>query len=110
MGGHWAVLQTVAWAGMIVEYTRSYGLESGVEKTFDGDHPCHMCVKVEKGRVQEEKQTPKDVDLKLLKKGELFYLQAVVLPRANAFANFTWDENVFSFVSRVDAPPTPPPA
>ncbi len=52
-GGHWAVLQTVAWAGMLADYTRESGsLAVGVEQTFDGEHPCELCkeIAVAKGR------------------------------------------------------------
>jgi hypothetical protein len=46
-GGHWAVLQTAAWTGMLADYGRSHGLEKAVSMTFDGAHPCAMCRKIE---------------------------------------------------------------
>lgn len=43
-GGHWAVLQTVAWAGMLADYSRQTGsVLAGMERTFDGQHPCALC-------------------------------------------------------------------
>jgi hypothetical protein len=37
-GGHWGALQSVAWAGMLWNYTQADGsLLSGVQKTFDGE-------------------------------------------------------------------------
>jgi hypothetical protein len=43
LGGHWALLQTSAWLGMIVQYSQRAGLKAGLVQTFDGDHPCPVC-------------------------------------------------------------------
>lgn len=57
-GGHWGVLQTVAWAGMLVTYTQADGsLLAGVKKTFDGEHPCRMCSSIKEAK-QKERQSP----------------------------------------------------
>jgi hypothetical protein len=53
-GGHWLVLQAVAWAQMTVEYSQEQGLAAGLEKTFSGKSPCKLCRKVQEGRQQEE--------------------------------------------------------
>jgi hypothetical protein len=53
LGLHWAVLQSVAWAGMIVEFSRADGLAVAISKTFDGRHGCQICRIVEKGRETE---------------------------------------------------------
>ncbi len=52
-GGHWAVLQGIAWTGMIVDYSREATLWDGVRKTFDGQNPCNMCMAINRG-MQEE--------------------------------------------------------
>jgi hypothetical protein len=56
-GGHWGVLQAVAWMKMLVEYSQAEGIRTGFSKTFDGEHPCEMCKSISKGR-ESEKQTP----------------------------------------------------
>jgi hypothetical protein len=48
LGLHTAVLQAVAWAKMTVEFARQDGLAVSVEKTFDGRHPCAICVSLKK--------------------------------------------------------------
>ena len=59
LGGHWAVLQTVAWAKMLVDYSQQDSLSVAVAKTFDGEHPCQLCHTVKEGRQEEQKkQTP----------------------------------------------------
>jgi len=37
IGGPWAVLQTVAWTKMMVDYSRGASLTEAVTKTFDGE-------------------------------------------------------------------------
>jgi hypothetical protein len=69
-GGHWGTLQTVAWAGMLWNYTQAEGsLLSGVKKTFDGEHPCTMCDSI---KTAKEKEQSKPVTLVSTKKIEAF--------------------------------------
>ena len=55
-GGSLGVFQAVAWAQMLRDYSQEKGLLRGVKETFDGEHPCPMCCKVEKAKQQEQKQ------------------------------------------------------
>jgi hypothetical protein len=57
-GGHWAILQTGAWMGMIVAYSRDGDVSTAISRTFDGKHPCALCSAVQDGRKQEEKKAP----------------------------------------------------
>jgi hypothetical protein len=57
-GGHWAILQTGAWMGMIVAYSRDVDVSTAISKTFDGKHPCMICSAVADGRKQEQKKAP----------------------------------------------------
>ena len=54
IGGHWAVLQTVAWTAMIIEGSRTSSLAVAVSETFRGDKPCSLCHAVQEGREQEQ--------------------------------------------------------
>jgi hypothetical protein len=56
LGLHWALLQTVAWTGMLLTYSRGTSLSEAVTRTFDGRHPCALCKFVQKGRAEEKKQ------------------------------------------------------
>ena len=58
IGGHWGVLQVVAWANMLRTYTQEKGLVEGVKDTFDGEQPCPLCQHIDKGRQEEQKQNP----------------------------------------------------
>jgi hypothetical protein len=56
LGLHWAALQSVAWAGMLLSYSRSGSMAAAIEKTFDGRHPCPLCKAIGKGQQGGKKQ------------------------------------------------------
>ena len=58
LGGHWAILQAGAWAGMAVSYSEQGGLICGLSQTFDGEHPCPICKAIQEGQKQEQKKAP----------------------------------------------------
>ena len=68
-GGHWAMLQGVAWATMVKDFSKTGSLTEAVGKTFDGKHPCAMCKKLTNARASEERAP---VTLKVDKKAEVF--------------------------------------
>jgi len=55
LGFHWDLLQSVAWVGMIVNYSARGTLEEAVSKTFDGRHPCPLCKLIHAGKSSEKK-------------------------------------------------------
>lgn len=63
IGLHWAVLQSAAWAGMIVRYSVQEGsLITGLSQTFDNEHPCPLCCAVRQGTQNEPKCPEKQAD------------------------------------------------
>jgi len=54
-GGHWAVLQTVAWTNMLANNLRNDSLAVALTKTFDGENPCSMCKHISAGKKAEKK-------------------------------------------------------
>lgn len=50
IGAHWAVLQVVAWTGMVISYSQEAPLTEAVAKTFDGKHPCCLCKQIAKAK------------------------------------------------------------
>ena len=71
-GGHWAMLQGVAWATMVHDFSRNGSLTQAVEKTFDGKHPCAMCKKIAKAKHSEASGEKAPVTVKMDKKAEVF--------------------------------------
>lgn len=64
-GGHWVVLQSAAWAGMILSYSQTDSLSVALEKTFSGQHPCKLCKVVEEGKKSERQQQFLKLETKL---------------------------------------------
>jgi hypothetical protein len=59
IGGHWAFLQSVAWVGMAVDYSKDTSLSQALEKTFDGHHLCKLCKIVRAGKKAENAKETK---------------------------------------------------
>lgn len=57
LGLHWCLLQSVAWASMLVERTHEASFTEAVQTTFDGQHPCKLC-----GIVREVQRAEKKSD------------------------------------------------
>ena len=95
LGGHWAVLQSVAWAGMVLKYAQQESISSALDKTFSGENPCSLCEVVRSGKESEEKQ----VSVKTLVK-----LEAILAPKVAAPAPQFRPRLFFAAAARV-APP-----
>jgi hypothetical protein len=103
LGCHWGLLQSVAWVGMIVNYSCQGSIKDAMCKTFDGRHPCPLCKLVRAGKAGEKKP---DAQLNI-KQIDLFAGQTASFafpPRANSY--FSVPHRV---TSRTDVPLLPPP-
>jgi hypothetical protein len=107
IGGPLALLQGVAWATMIRDYSRTGSVTAAVEKTFDGKHPCALCKKIAAQRSHEEKAP---VTVKVDKKAEVFIASdgaSIPLPVIRPFA---YPPHSFANVpEHLSAPPVPVP-
>ncbi|NDA69127.1 MAG: hypothetical protein EBY09_21275, partial [Verrucomicrobia bacterium] len=56
VGLHWALLQSMAWTGMLVTYAQQTAFRDAVAKTFDGKHPCRLCKLVREGQQSEKEK------------------------------------------------------
>jgi hypothetical protein len=103
LGFHWAFLQSVAWAGMLVDFSCQGSLAQAVTKTFDGKHPCPLCKLVNAGKNSDSKpglqQSVTKYDL-FADRGTTF-----LFPPKIEFSSFS-----LPFLSqRVESPALPPP-
>ena len=104
VGGHWALLQSVAWTRMIIERTQEDSFATAVKTTLDGEHPCGMCKRITEGKQNEQQEEKAQVKVKLDMLCEL-RLIAIVLPsRAMNFPS-----NPSEGTPRAECPPVPPP-
>ena len=109
-GGHWLALQSVAWARMIANYARQDSLVVAVQKTFDGEHPCPMCLKIRTGRQQEERDQQQMPWVKTEKATELFYeTRPAVVPLPPSDAHDLPAPVPAFYCGFIDSPLTPPP-
>lgn len=63
--GHLITLQAVAWTKMLLDYSKVLTIKEAVKNTFDGEHPCELCKKIEK--VKQTEQKPLDVQFPIKK-------------------------------------------
>lgn len=104
VGLHWALLQTVAWTGMIVTFAQETTLREAIAKTFDGKNPCRLCILVREGQQSEQEKTSL---LPLVKIESVPGTAAfVLLPPISFDASASHDQ---SGLQRADSPPSPPP-
>jgi len=108
-GAHWMVLQVTAWTGMLVARAPQTGVVEAVESTFDGQHPCRMCAAVQEGQKEERKNQTELPALKKLHEVKCIALEVMVVPAQISQGEVRWPHFTGSGVSRMDAPPTPPP-
>ena len=103
-GGHWALLQTVAWTNMLADNLQTESLSGALTKTFDGKHPCNMCHEISAAKKSEKKSDLPNLGKKLEFTSER---PAFVFSAPNEFYLLTTvTEPVASWS---EAPPTPPP-
>jgi hypothetical protein len=89
-GGQWFVLQSAAWAGMLVAHLRAESLPTALTNTFDGQHPCPLCKAIERGKNSEKKS---DVEIKITR---------VEFPPLDRVCDLIAPEHVRSFTQPAD--------
>lgn len=106
LGMHWALLQGIAWTGMLISFARDGAVMEAVQKTFDGQHGCALCQKVKQGRdsndsqPQQAGQSLKKVDAVLVK------IIHLIAPAAEKMSFVMTHETL---AQRNELPETPPP-
>jgi hypothetical protein len=101
---HWVALQSVAWATMIVDYSKRAPLCQAITQTFDGAHPCSLCHAVNAGKNSEKKS---DLQSPAPKIDMICVSRTAVLLRP--FVPFEYAARDFSFDQVGRSPPAPPP-
>jgi hypothetical protein len=115
MQGPAVLTQEIAWVRMLVTYTQERGLTRGVVETFDGSHPCDLCVKASEIRESEGQQEPSERPNGKLRFqfswAEMVTARPLVLPlvcgREISMLQSPWIEYLLG--RGADAPVSPPP-
>ncbi len=111
LGGHWTMFQSLAWMSMLARYSREGPLSIAFVKTFDGRHPCSLCLRIQEHREQEQRQRDNSPWVRLDERSDLFCAEP--RPVSVALPSMATDPHV-PFVPRwhldfVDSPLKPPP-
>ena len=109
LGGHYAIVQTMAWATMLWSYSQEgKSLLAGAEKTFSGEAPCPRCRAVKSSREREEQKAPTTV--KVEKKSEVtFAFREITAPLPPSAFLHRSPVDCLLPASWEIAPPTPVP-
>ena len=108
IGLHWIVLQSAAWAGMLITYAVQEGsLIDGVSQTFDNAHPCPLCCAIKQGRQSEKKETKQTEQKKKLDLSLGLFSRVILTPPCPTVSPPLPD---FPHgIARRTKPPSPPP-
>ncbi|MCG3147319.1 MAG: hypothetical protein PCFJNLEI_00758 [Verrucomicrobiae bacterium] len=104
IGAHWALLQSVAWVGMLATNARAYSLTEAITRTFDGQHPCQLCHAIAAGKQAEQNQSP----TKFITKIDFWLTPS----SCQLFPPTAWDYSrpvIAIPPPRLESPPAPPP-
>jgi hypothetical protein len=104
VGGHWMLLQSVAWTRMIVERSRAASFTEAVQTTFDGAHPCSLCKRIAEGRQGEKQPAKAPVAAKI---DLLLERRIVTLLPPSERIKFSMETR--AGLARTERPPVPPP-
>lgn len=105
LGLHWVSLQMVAWTGMFVGHVSVEGWSGALVRTFDGQHPCALCLAIEEGRAAE-KAAEETMPVRKLEWVQLEVSELQVAQPAPASARTSFDSQA---TIRSESPPVPPP-
>jgi hypothetical protein len=106
IGGHWLVLQSVAWTTMFAANLSNHASASeALSQTFDGEHPCSLCQVVKAGKASEQKGKLPSLTLK---KFEYVSESARFIFIAPSFSSLAGSRSEL-FTSHSSVPPVPPP-
>ncbi len=113
-GGHWNVLQGLAWTTMLLTRSVTADVAQAVSTTFDGAHPCALCTMVDVGKAADggDQGAPADDFAKTVKpmvKKDALPLERLALPVLVAEAPPSIAPRTPLAAGRREAPPVPPP-
>lgn len=108
--GHWAVIQSIAWARMIQQYSESTSLAEAVRDTFSGQKPCSMCEQIAQAKSNRPHPLPGAPDMTVRVKLDPFALTAKALCPLPCVDSESYPDYILTIPpSCMDGPPSPVP-
>jgi len=106
LGMHWALLQGIAWTGMLISFASKGTVIEAVQKTLDGQHGCALCHKVKEGRQSNPEQPHQAAQSMQKINAVLVEITTLVAPAGETISFVPLHEVL---VRRSELPETPPP-
>ena len=103
-GGHWYVLQGVAWVNMIRNYSEMVPFSEAVSMTLSGKYPCAICK-----AIAEKKSTEQQKSFSAEKLGKKFSLPVELRPIAITYSDMHYPDFISSIKSSNESPLVRPP-
>jgi hypothetical protein len=104
IGLHWMALQSIAWTTMLVANAKQTSLTQAVARTFNGNHPCDLCKRIDSAQHSQKKPVaqppPGKPDL---------ICPASIIRIISSFQDFHYAAITIPVSARVQSPPVPPP-
>ena len=111
-GGQYGVAQSLAWTRMLRDYSQQTGsVTQAVARTFDGQHPCALCLRIVAAKAAEKKTPepgPKNVKSASAEKAAPPDLPPFLVRTALADAGWA-SARESEWTARRERPATPPP-
>ena len=104
-------LQVLAWSKMLIDYSEGRSLAEAAEMTFDGQHPCEMCLSLAETRKEEQKD-PAPRPERSSERNELFPQQDLQPKNGRAIVTANSPPSLahlLGYCRFVSERPTPPP-
>ncbi len=106
LGMHWALLQGIAWTGMLISFASEGAVMEAVQKTFDGQHGCALCHKVKEGRTSNH-ELPQQTGQSMQKINAVLVEITTLVAPVGEKISFAMLRGMM--VKRNELPETPPP-
>ncbi len=108
-------MQACAWAGMLVNYSKTDGLIQGAKDTFSGEKPCELCCKIAEAKQADPDGEGKKAPLPAPATGKLLQefvpteIVSLKSPRFSIFPPAAFAGVLPPQDASAPAPPVPPP-
>ncbi len=104
-GGHWYVLQGIAWVNMVREYSQVGPFTQAVQMTLSGQYHCSLCQAIAEKKQEENTK----VALTFSSEKKICSPTLILAKRSPKITPQTFVIPQSHLLTRSEAPPTPPP-
>ncbi len=104
IGLQWVAVQSIAWTAMLIENVKFFPVAEALAKTFDGQHPCDLCLVAQTGQSHDRQPEAQTVRAKI----DLI-CAARPLSLETSFETIRYPRHGAAVLARGQTPAVPPP-